>query len=103
MCFTACFEQILGAVAEVTEISKEKILSTCRDQETSDSRCLLIFILHNKYNVSLRKIGESIGKSTQAISYHLKNFELRKSQNWMFRIQYEEIIKKLQSNKQLTF
>lgn len=98
MCFSTCFEKAIETVAEVTEISKERILSANREQETADARCMLIFILHDKYNVSLRKIGEAVRKTTQAVSYHIKNFELRKSQNWMFRIQYEEIIKKLQSN-----
>lgn len=101
MHFTSFFNRVIGVVSEVTEISRNEILSKSREQEVVDARCLLIYILYRMYNLSFKQIGHLINRSGENVSYHAHNFECRKSQNQILKIQYEITAKKIQENKQL--
>lgn len=102
MRFTSFFNGVIEIVSEVTEISRNEILSNSREQEIVDARCLLIYILYRMYDLSFKQIGALINRSGENVSYHAHNFESRKSQNQILKIRYEIITKKIQENGHLS-
>ena len=90
------FNTVLRIVAEETEISPGRILSGRKDSETVDARYLLVYFLHH-IGFTPPYIAEKIGKTERTVTYIQTNFDQRFSTQKMFRIQCENIRKRIRN------
>jgi chromosomal replication initiation ATPase DnaA len=63
-------------VNALPEISKEKLLSSCRDREIVLTRQCIGYILHNKYGLSLTSIGNILDRNHATIIHGNKAVEV---------------------------
>jgi len=63
-------------VNALPEISKEKLLSPCRDSEIVLTRQCIGYILHNKYGLSLTSIGNILDRNHATIIHGNKTVEI---------------------------
>lgn len=102
MCLKTCFDHVLLTVEAVTEVYKDDILSKKRQEEIVDARCLFIYILHKHYGISKKRISNALGCTPSNVFYHVRCFESRKNQNFMFKTEYQIILQKLFNKQQVT-
>lgn len=92
---------VLSHVSEETEISREEILSSCRQQEVVDARHLAI-VLMSEMGVYARQIASVFGVSARNV-YSVKiNFDARLLYNRQLAVFKENILKKLRSKFEMT-
>ena len=63
-------------VNALPEISKEKLLSPCRDSEIVLTRQCIGYILYNKYGLSLTSIGNILARNHATIIHGNKTIEI---------------------------
>ena len=85
------FENILGKVAEMTEISLEKVLKS-NLEECVDARYVVIAVLSEK--LSDKQIAEVSGWSVQLVNKAKNNFHKRCNYRWGLKDMYKKLIEK---------
>lgn len=85
---TKLFNEILNKVAEVTELDKESILHSNKE-ECTDARYILIQLLF-KMGFTDTEVSERMGCSRQSINYAKNHFEER-LRKWSVRSNYRDI------------
>ena len=63
-------------VNSLPEISKEKLLSPCRDSEIVLTRQCIGYILYNKYGLSLTSIGNILARNHATVMHGNKTVEI---------------------------
>ena len=92
---TQDFERTLAIVSEVTEIEKEKILSSCRMMEYVEARVLFIKALSEQgYHYSI--IAKRMDRAVPSVKALLDGFQQRIASNMIFRKLHSEISRKIQ-------
>lgn len=84
---TELFNEIINKVAEVTELDKESILNSNKE-ECTDARYILIQLLF-KMGFTDTEVSERMGCSRQSINYAKNHFEERLGK-WSVRVNYEK-------------
>jgi hypothetical protein len=84
----------LSAVAEETEVEKEKILSGCKEEEVIDARAILIRLLSEQglYPIQISKFT---GICQRSVNRFLLDFSDRISSRKIMRLFYDNLRKKL--------
>jgi hypothetical protein len=85
---TKLFNEILSKVSEVTEIDKEEILKSNKE-ECTDARYILIQLLF-KMGFTDTEVSERMGCSRQSVNYAKNHFEERLGK-WSVRTNYQEL------------
>lgn len=89
------FERTLAIVSEVTEIEKEKILSSCRQMEYVEARVLFVKALSEQgYHYAM--IAKKMERAVSSIKALLDGFEQRKESSIIFGKLHSEITRKVQ-------
>lgn len=97
MCKSEIFAETINLVAQETEITASRILSSDRDTETVDARYLLVQLLVER-GMYPSQIAPKIHKTKRAINYMISNFQERMEGGKMLRIYWENIRKALGNN-----
>lgn len=95
MCKSEIFTELLSVVSAATEITRKDILSSCRQQDIVDARAMLIYILFDHFNFSLKAISKYTGLRENSIYHHICHFREKVEQNRILGIQYAEAVRKL--------
>lgn len=93
---TQDFERTLAIVSEVTEIEKDKILSSCRQMEYVEARVLLIKSL-NEQGYHPIAIAKMMHRAVPSIKALLDGFDNRMG-NVIFAKLHMEISRKVKGN-----
>lgn len=88
---------VLNKVAEETEISKEQILSHCRQQEIVDARHMAIMLMC-ECGVYMSRIASVFGVSLRSVYCVRTDFNNRIICNKPLKISYERILQKMREN-----
>lgn len=97
MCESEIFAELLRIVSKETEISTSDILSNSKETEVVDARYLLVRLLfENGFYPS--QIASHIRKTNRSVHYILSHFSDRLEVGKIFRIQYENIRKRLRNS-----
>lgn len=89
------FAQILAIVAEICEVSTENILSTCKTSDVVEARCILVQECRN-YGIPPSTIARLIHRKRIVSVYDcMNNYNDWYQQSYAFRMQCEEVSKKL--------
>ena len=83
------FENILGKVAEMTEISLEKVLKS-NEEECVDARYVVIAVLSEK--LSDKQIAEVSGWSVQLVNKAKNSFHKRCNYRWGLKDMYKKLL-----------
>lgn len=92
---TKIFNEILGKVAEVTEIDSDNILHSNKE-ECVDARYVLIQLLF-KMGFTDTEVSERMGCSRQSVNYAKNHFEERLGK-WSVRTNYRDLLLHLHIN-----
>ena len=92
---------VLNKVAEETEVSKELILSHCRQQEVVDARHMAIMLMC-EYGVYMSRIASVFGVSLRSVYSVRTDFYNRMSCNKPLKISHQRILQKLRTNFEQT-
>ncbi len=92
---TQDFDRTLDIVSQVTEIEKEKILSSCRQMEYVEARALLIKAL-SEQGYHYRTIAAYMNRAATSVKALLDGFHQRYTANPLFRKLHTEIIRKVE-------
>ena len=76
MCKKELFEKIIEIVSEITEVSREEILSRSRRADVTDARYLVLYILYT-HGVRIYKIAELSGIPCRSVYYAINSFSMR--------------------------
>ena len=93
---TQDFEKTLAIVSEVTEIEKEKILSSCRQMEYVEARVLFIKSL-SEQGYHYTQIAKKMNRSVPSVRALLEGFNQRVLMNIIFGKLYKEIQRKVEA------
>lgn len=74
------FEEIISIVSELTEISREEMLSKSRRSDIIEARCLLIYALRS-LGVKPYKIALLLGIPERSVYYSITSFSIRSDQD----------------------
>lgn len=97
MCKSRIFAEVLDVVASETEVPKENILSSSKEEDTVDARYLLVHFLAQK-GLSHAKIASLINKNVRTVNYIITKFYIRKDERKILGINFENIRKKIGNN-----
>ena len=88
------YNKVLSLVAEETEVRKEMIVSSNKQEEVVDARSLLIRILYEQgfYPIQISQLS---GICPRCVSPFIVGFNERKENHKMLGINYENIKRKL--------
>lgn len=89
--------KILNVASEQTDVSKEKIMSRCSELEVVDARHICVKLMSQSGFYPMR-IAELMKITPRYVQYILTDFEDRIACNYILRINYERILKKLRNN-----
>ena len=92
---TQDFDRTLEIVSQVTEIDKEKIISSCRQMEYVEARVLLIKAL-NEQGYHYRTIAAYMDRAATSVKALLDSFDQRHINNPLFKKLHTEIIRKVE-------
>lgn len=84
----AYFNEILGKVCGMTELSVEKVCK-CNEEECVDARYLVIAVMSARYND--RQIAEVSGWSVQLVNKAKNSFADRCKYRWGLKEMYKEL------------
>jgi hypothetical protein len=84
----------LSAVAEETEVEKERILSGCKAEEVVDARILLIRLLKEQGLYPIQ-ISRFTGICLRSVNRFLLDFSCRLDTRKIVRLYYDNLRKKL--------
>jgi hypothetical protein len=97
------FAQILAIVAEICEVSTENILSTCKTSDVVEARCILVQECRN-YGIPPATIARLIRRKRIVSVYDcMNNYNDWYRQSYSFRMQCEEVGRKLAETYPRTF
>lgn len=90
------FHNILDITSEVTSISPQAILTTCKRRDISDAKRIMCYVLRKKYKYSLKTISSLMGFGAHtSVFFHCRNHEnLIYDKNYQSK--YNQIIKELE-------
>lgn len=88
----AIFDDALTKVADITDISKESILSKTRTEEIVYARLLIILYCHKK-GLHIAQIAPMLGKSIQGAYQSLYKAMDRYSYDDIFKADFDYILK----------
>lgn len=92
---TQDFDRTLEIVSQVTEIDKEKIISSCRQMEYVEARVLLIKSL-SEQGYHYRTIAAYMERAATSVKALLDGFPQRHADNPLFRKLHTEILRKVE-------
>jgi isopentenyldiphosphate isomerase len=91
---TELFNEILNKVAEVTELDKESILHSNKE-ECTDARYVVVAVLTER--LSDRQIAEVSGWSIQLVNKAKNSFASRSKFRWGLKEIYKELLSYIES------
>ena len=94
MCKKELFNEVLGKVCELTELSEEKVYKS-NMEECVDARYLLVKALY-KLGFTDTEVSELIHHTRQSIGYLRNNY--KKSNKWILANNWKAICKWLEYN-----
>ena len=97
MCKSRIFAEVLDIVSNETEVPKEQILSSRKDEETVDARYLLVYYLVQN-GLTYSQISRLIYKNVRTVTYIATHFENREKERKILGINSENIRKQLGNN-----
>ncbi len=92
---------VVSAVADITEIPCELILSKCSRTEVVDARWMVVYLLH-KSGVYTMRIAERMRITPRYVQYIITDFEDRIAVSRPMRTNYEKIANKLRKVSETT-
>lgn len=100
MCKSELLQQSLDVVSDVTGVSGDMILSSCKNMEVVDARFLLIRML-TKIGFYPRQIAEFLHKTPASVRYSIDGYGPRESVNHMMEIYWQNISKRIENNSSI--
>lgn len=94
-------ERIVSIVSDETEIPCETILSRCSRAEVVDARWIAVCLLHRAGAYTM-KIAEKMRITPRYVQYIITDFEDRIALNRAMRTKYEQTLKKLRNDSEIT-
>ena len=88
------FQEVLSAVVEETEVTREQILSGVKSEEVVDARSLLIKVMNEK-GLYPTQISQTTGICARSVDRFLQDFKTRVESRKMMRINYDRVRNKL--------
>lgn len=90
------FEGIISIVSDLTDISREEILSRSRRSDVIEARCLLVYLLKSQ-GIKPYKIALLLGIPERCVYYSITSFSMRSDQDGsMLKAWYNEAKSRLQ-------
>lgn len=74
------FEGIISIVSDLTDISREEMLSRSRRSDVTEARCLLVYLLRSQ-GVKPYKIALLLGIPERCVYYSITSFSMRSDQD----------------------
>lgn len=84
------FQEVLSAVVDETEITREQMLSGIKTEEVVDARSLLIKVM-NERGLYPTQISQMTGICSRSVDRFLQDFDERIQTRKMLRINYDRV------------